>query len=64
MNGDLQDLLGRLNPLTAPPTVILWVATKSNWTAYFDNFVNGSDPFPPISYLLSFSKSSGYRTDW
>ena len=45
--------LGQLEPLAAPDFSRLWVATTSpRWrTAYFDGFVNGTDAFPPVSYL-------------
>lgn len=61
LSGSLPDLLSLLDPLTAPPTRILWAATKSDWTAYFDNFVNGSDPFPPVNYLSKELKCRGIR---
>jgi hypothetical protein len=49
----LRDGLRMLEPLGAPWFKRLWIATTSNrWrTAYFDGFINGGDPFPPISYL-------------
>jgi hypothetical protein len=45
--------LAQLEPLGAPDFRRLWVATSSpRWrTAYFDGFVNGTDAFPPVSYL-------------
>ena len=51
VGGDLGAMLRQLEPLSAPLTRSLWVQTNSNWTAYFDNSINGSDPFGPISYL-------------
>lgn len=48
---NLQDALGQLVPLTMPPRRILFLATDSEWTAYFDNGSKGADPLPPISYL-------------
>jgi hypothetical protein len=47
------DALRRVQPLNAPFFIRLWIATTgARWhTAYFDGFINGSDPFPPISYL-------------
>jgi hypothetical protein len=53
--GTLASLLRRLEPLSAPFFKRLWVRTASiRWqTAYFDGFINGGDPFPPISYLAS-----------
>jgi hypothetical protein len=61
LKGDLPRLLSRLHPLTAPPTMILWVATRSNWTAYFDNSLNGSDAFPPVNYLANALACHGVR---
>lgn len=43
--------LTALLPLSAPLTRYLWVKTSSKWTAYFDNFYNGGDPYGPISVL-------------
>jgi hypothetical protein len=55
VSGSLPDLLHRLEPLSAPSFKRLWVRTTSSpWpTAYFDGFVNGGDPFPPVSYLAT-----------
>jgi hypothetical protein len=49
----LTDALHLLEPLRAPFFSRVWIATTSTrWrTAYFDGFINGSDPFPPVSYL-------------
>jgi hypothetical protein len=49
----LPDALRLLEPLRAPYFARVWIATTSpRWrTAYFDGFINGSDPFPPVSYL-------------
>ena len=51
LGGELSTMLSELEPLSGPLTRLLWVRTKSAWTAYFDNFINGSDPFGPIGYL-------------
>jgi hypothetical protein len=51
VRGDLNVMLRQLEPLSAPVTRQLWVQTNSNWTAYFDNFIIGGDPFGPIAYL-------------
>jgi hypothetical protein len=53
VTGALPDLLHRMEPLSAPSFKRLWVrTTATRWrTAYFDGFVNGGDPFPPVSYL-------------
>jgi hypothetical protein len=49
----LPEALAQLAPLGAPDFRRLWIATTSpRWpTAYFDGFVNGTDAFPPVSYL-------------
>jgi len=48
----LPELLHLLGPLSQPLTKHLWVATASpRWTAYFDNGIDGSDPWPAISFL-------------
>lgn len=49
--GDLSAMLRELEPLSGPKKRALWVETKSAWTAYFDNFIGGSYPYGPISYL-------------
>ena len=51
VSGPLPSLLGELLPLTGPLLRYVWVETTGPWTAYFDNFVLGSDPFGPVSYL-------------
>ena len=38
-------------PLTGPLLRYVWMETTGPWTAYFDNFVLGSDTFGPVSYL-------------
>src|SRR5262245_29589653 len=47
----LEATLHRLAPLSWPPTKTLFVATKSPWTAYFDNGMRGADPVSTIGYL-------------
>jgi len=51
LNGPLPSLLDALLPLTGPLLRYEWVQTAGPWTAYFDNFVLGSDTFGPVSYL-------------
>jgi len=51
VNGALPRLLDALLPLTGPLVRYVWVETTGPWTAYFDNFVLGSDTFGPVSYL-------------
>jgi hypothetical protein len=51
VSGPLPSLLDRLLPLTGPLLRYVWVETTGPWTAYFDNFVLGSDTFGPVSYL-------------
>src|SRR4051794_4836957 len=51
VSGGLPYLFDGLLPLTGPLLRYVWVPTSSQWTAYFDNFVNGTDSFGPVSYL-------------
>ena len=51
VSGGLSTMLRELEPLSGPVKRALWVETKSGWTAYFDNSINGSDPYGPISYI-------------
>jgi hypothetical protein len=48
IRGSLPEMLDRLLPLTGPLLRHLWVRTNASWTAYFDNFVNGGDPYGPV----------------
>ena len=60
IRGGLRDALEALLPLTdMGVTRELLVPTRGRWTAYFANFVLGSDPFGPMSYA---AKSLGCRT--
>jgi hypothetical protein len=59
ISGELPTLLDALLPLTGPQLRYVWVRTRGGWTGYFDNSVNGSDPFPPISYLAQQMKCHG-----
>jgi hypothetical protein len=47
----LEQALLKMEPLITPPTKELLMSTQSAWTAYFDNGINGGDPFTPIGYL-------------
>jgi hypothetical protein len=51
LSGPLPSLLNGLLPLTGPLLRYVWVETTGPWTAYFDNFVLGSDTFGPVSYI-------------
>jgi hypothetical protein len=51
LSGNLPTLFESLLPLTGPLLRYIWVRTTASWTAYFDNFVHGSDPHGPVSYL-------------
>ena len=56
----LDNLLGRLLPLTSVERRrYLFVPTKSQWTAFFDNGHRGTDAFSVLSYL---SKRIGARS--
>jgi hypothetical protein len=59
VSGSFEQLLRMLDPLSAPVSRHIWIATRANWTAFFDNFINGSDPFGPISYLAEKLKCRG-----
>jgi hypothetical protein len=47
----LADALTSLLPLAASKMRRLFVATSSDWVASFQNGIQGSDPFPAMSYL-------------
>jgi hypothetical protein len=56
--GELASLLDALLPLTGPLLRYVWISTRSGWTGYFDNSINGSS-FGPISYLAGVLKCRG-----
>ncbi|GAA1874269.1 hypothetical protein [Asanoa iriomotensis] len=60
VDGDLPSALRTLEPLTLTvrPRELL-VATRSDWTAYFDCGANGSDPISAVGYLSRRLKCSG-----
>lgn len=47
----LEGCFRALLPLTHAKTRRLFLATRSGWTACFQNGTQGSDPFPAMSYL-------------
>src|SRR5215813_7034987 len=47
----LEQALLKLEPLITPHMKRLLLSTQSAWTAYFDNGIDGGDPFTPIGYL-------------
>lgn len=51
ITSSLDDALTSLLPLAQSKTRRLFVATKSDWIACFQNGIQGSDPFPAMSYL-------------
>lgn len=55
----LADALCKLEPLSMPPRKKLLLKTDSNWTAYFDNGVNGGDPSSFVGYLTQHLKCRG-----
>jgi len=57
--GELAEMLRQLEPLTGPLSKHMWVATTAGWTAYFDNSINGSDPWSPIGHLSGRLKCRG-----
>ena len=50
-NAELAEGLGRLPPLTIPPSRYLMIETESDWTACFDNSASIGDLSPTISFL-------------
>lgn len=62
--GPLAHALETLAPLTiAPRRRFLLVPTRSAWTAYFDNYLNGTDASGPIGHLTLKCKCSGLLID-
>src|SRR5260370_23147157 len=59
IKGSFPEMLDRLLPLTGPKLRDVWIQTSGRWTAYFDNFVNGSDPYGPICHGARDIKCSG-----
>lgn len=55
----LRQALGRLEPLTTPPTKVLLLETHSRWTAFFDNGLRVSDPESPVGHLCTIIPCSG-----
>ena len=49
--GTLEVCFQALLPLTQAKTRRLFLATRAGWTACFQNGIDGSDPFPAMSYL-------------
>src|SRR5262245_40769873 len=47
----LADAFESLLPLSNSKMRSLFVATHSDWVAYFQNGIQGSDPFPTMSFL-------------
>jgi len=50
VKGPFPEMLNRRLPLTGPLWRNIWGRTSGPWTAYFDNFVNGGDPYGPICH--------------
>lgn len=62
INGDLQNLLQSLLPLTSVERRrTLFMPTNSQWTAYFDNGWQGGDPASVVSYLCEVIGCQGIR---
>lgn len=49
----LADALESLLPLAMSKMRRLFVPTRSDWVAFFQNGIQGSDPFPAMSYLAT-----------
>ena len=61
VDGSLEDVLLKLVPLcVVDADRILFIPTKSNWTAFFGNNFRGTDP-SPISYLAERCKCRTIR---
>ncbi len=62
VEGCLSELLCALAPLTSVERRrFLFLPTKSGWTAFFDNGWQGTDVFPPMSYLAQHLRCRGLR---
>jgi hypothetical protein len=55
----LEEALLSLTPLTTIPRRWLLLSTQNQWTAYFDNGLNGPDPSPAVGYLCERLRCSG-----
>lgn len=53
ITADFSVALEQLAPLSQGKRRRLFVATRSEWVAYFQSGIAGSDPFPTMSYLAS-----------
>lgn len=53
ITSNLDDAFGSLLPHSASRLKSLFVATHSDWVAYFQNGIQGSDPSPKMSYLAA-----------
>lgn len=54
VHGDLSEKIKNLLPLTSSESRrFLFLPTKSRWTAYLDNGLNGSDVFSVVSFLAT-----------
>lgn len=52
ITGPPQQLLEELLPLTSPvPMRSVFISTRSKWTAYFNNWVGGTEPIGPMKVL-------------
>ena len=62
VHGSLEALLRTLLPLTSVERRrFLFMATRSEWTAFVDNGHQGTDAFPPVSYLAQAIGCRGVR---
>ncbi len=65
VRGNLEQVLRTLLPLTSVlERRYLFVPTRSPWTAYFDNGHQGTDAFPPMSYLARTIRCRGMRVTY
>jgi len=58
-SGELSDLLLKLFPVTAPQSREMLTETRSSWTAYFDNLMDGGDPTSTVSTICNLMRCRG-----
>jgi hypothetical protein len=62
IEGGVEAVMRSLLPLTSVQCRrYLFIPTRSNWTAYLDNGHQGTDAFPPMSYMAGELKCNGVR---
>ena len=59
-SGSLRELLRQLEPLDAEGRTTMFVSTKSEWVAYFDNSARGANPEIAIEHLSRTLRVKGF----